>query len=141
MERKIMRSFFRANKMRRMYQKGIMDELGLSGTMNMIIHRVGDMGPCSQEDISAESLSDKASISRDCSKLQTMGIIKQETDPSNKRKRLISLTEQGEEVRSQLLKADRHISDILLKDISEEEKVLLGELLSRMEKNAAELIK
>ena len=140
MEKQLMRSIFRVNKIRHTYIRAKMEKLGLSGNMNMILHKVGDNGFCSQNELSNDSLSDKASISRDCAKLEFMGCIEQTTDPANKRKKVIRLTKKGENALNALRRIDDEASCVLLSGLGEEERVRLAEYMLIVEKNA-ELLK
>ena len=84
-------------------------------------------------------LSDKASVSRECGALEKMGLIETVTDPSNRRKRILSLTGKGEKTLGEIRKINSGIAEVLLSDIPEDEKAVLARCMEKMESNAEEL--
>ncbi|MBQ6221671.1 MAG: MarR family transcriptional regulator [Solobacterium sp.] len=140
MEKKIMVPFFRTAKIRQIALKRKMDSLGLSGLMHTVLHKVGEMGSCTQEEIMFESLADKGAISRDCAKLEESGLIMRQPDPENKRRKILTLTEKGKAVRKELVELDDSTAEVLLSGFSEEEKAQFVSYLERMEKNAEKLL-
>lgn len=133
-------SFFRTAKIRQITLKRKLDELGLSGLMHTIMHKTGEMGSCIQEQIIHESFADKGAISRDCAKLEELGLINRQTDPENKRRKLLTLTEKGRIIRQELVDLDDSTAEMLLRGFSAEEKQQLESYLKRMEENAEQLI-
>lgn len=140
MEKMIMVPFFRTAKIRQIALKRKMDSLGLSGLMHTVLHKVGEMGSCTQEEIMFESLADKGAISRDCAKLEESGLITRQPDPENKRRKILTLTEKGKAVRKELVELDDSTAEVLLSGFSEEEKAQFVSYLERMEKNAEKLL-
>lgn len=132
--------FFRTAKIRQIALKRKMDSLGLSGLMHTVLHKVGEMGSCTQEEIMFESLADKGAISRDCAKLEESGLIMRQPDPENKRRKILTLTEKGKAVRKELVELDDSTAEVLLSGFSEEEKAQFVSYLERMEKNAEKLL-
>ena len=140
MEKPIMLPFFRTAKIRQIMLKRKLDELGLSGLMHTVLHKVGAMGTCTQEQIIPDSLADKGAISRDCARLEELGLIIRQPDPENKRRKLLSLTEKGRRIRQELVEMDDWTAEMLLSGFSEEERTQFLSYLGRMEKNAEGLI-
>ncbi len=140
MKKQIMVPFFRTAKIRQITLKRKLDELGLSGLMHTVLHKVGEMGICTQEQIISESLADKGAISRDCARLEELGLITRQNDPENKRRKLLSLTEKGRRIRQELVELDERTAEVLLSGFSAEEKAQFVSYLERMEKNAEALI-
>ncbi|MBR0130249.1 MAG: MarR family transcriptional regulator [Firmicutes bacterium] len=140
MEKPIMVPFFRTAKIRQIMLKRKLDELGLSGLMHTVLHKVGAMGTCTQEQIIPDSLADKGAISRDCARLEELGLITRQPDPENKRRKLLSLTSKGQEIRQELVELDDQTAEMLLRGFTADEKAQFVSYLERMEKNAEGLI-
>lgn len=139
MSRDLLVPLYRTARIRHLYLKNRMKEMGLSGNMNMILMKIAD-GPCeSQDALALEVLSDKASVSRECGALEKMGLIETVTDPSNRRKRILSLTGKGEKILGEIRKINSGIAEVLLSDIPEDEKAVLSRCMEEMESNAEEL--
>ena len=141
MERPIMVPFFRTAKIRQIMLKRKLDELGLSGLMHTVLHKVGKMGTCTQEEIIPDSLADKGAISRDCARLEELGLITRQPDPENKRRKILSLTSEGIKIRQELIELDDRTAEMLLRGFKADEKAQFLSYLERMEKNAEDLIK
>ena len=139
MRKKLLIPFYRTARIRHLYLKKRMKEMGLSGNMNMILLKLSERDACSQDELCGEVLADKASVSRDCAGLEKTGLIETKTDPENRRKSLVSLTDKGEQAAAEIRKVNEAIAAVLLRGLSEEDRIFLTRCLDVMEANAAGL--
>ena len=79
---------------------------------------------------------DKASAARDAKRLEDMGHIRREIDPSNRRQYRLYLTEAGEEMLAVIDRAYEDFQSRLAAGFSPEEWALLTALLARLEENS-----
>ncbi len=101
-----------------------------------VLGRLDREGPQSVSDLAAAERVRPQSMAQTVSDLETDGLVERTADPEDKRRALVSLTDQGLEA----LHADRRhrvgwLAEAIERDLSEEEKAVLGdavELLRRL---------
>ena len=129
---------YRTARIRHLYLKNRMRQMGLAGSMHMILLRIQE-SPCCQDELGQRVLSDKAAVSRECACLEKMGLIETQADPADRRKRILCLTGAGERTAREISEVNGKISASLLKDISEEDREVFHRVMEMMEDNASEL--
>ncbi|AUB58338.1 MULTISPECIES: MarR family winged helix-turn-helix transcriptional regulator [Methanobacterium] len=86
-----------------------------------------------QDDLARMFHIDKGTIARAIRKLEEKNRVSKVPDPENRRRYLLSLTKEGEELIPEILLAEKKWENIIFKGFSDEER---GELLKGMEKMA-----
>lgn len=86
----------------------------------------------SQQALSDRMLLDKAATVRAINKLERAGYVERRPDDRDKRAFRIFLTKQGKDVRPKLEAIVGEVQDILLEDMSPEEKVIIKRLMRQM---------
>ncbi len=89
------------------------------------------LGPQSQQDIAHELLRDKSSILRTVGSLVTAGFIFVEPDTSDKRKKLVKLTEKGTALAHKIANEMGEMDGKMFANLSVAEKLILTELLDK----------
>lgn len=94
----------------------------------MVVHH---LGPQSQQDIAHELLRDKSSILRTVGSLVTAGFILVEPDTNDKRKKLVMLTEKGNQLADKIATEMNAMDAKMFANLSFAEKSILTELLDK----------
>lgn len=90
---------------------------------------------CSQDKIGEITLFDGASIARALKKLEDRGFVSRQTDPNNRRKKIVTITDAGQELYDEVRKAFHKGNDAIFKDITSEEQTQLEKILMKVYKN------
>jgi DNA-binding MarR family transcriptional regulator len=94
-----------------------------------------------QDDLARMFHIDKSAIARAIRKLEEKKLVNKVQDPVNRRKYLLSLTGNGEELVPEILIAEKKWEDIIFKGFSDEERSLLVEKVKLMANNSIEICK
>lgn len=73
---------------------------------------------------------DRSTIADVCGRLERRGLIRRDRDPEDRRRNVLSLTEQGESVLRQLLPRADRVHDVLVGGLSETDRAELHRLLT-----------
>jgi len=84
-----------------------------------------------QRDLGISLIKNKSSINKMLSALQADGMIIKQDDPSDKRGKLIYLTEKGKQMQSYIEQASRQLDEKLLSEVSEEDLKTTKRVLGR----------
>lgn len=95
----------------------------------------------SQQRLSDELLVDKAATVRAINKLEEAGYVVRKPDPADKRSFRIFLTDKGRNIRPKLEEIVEEVLEILLKDMSVEERQLLKKLMRQVMGNMVEAVR
>ena len=106
------------------------------GTMHLIVRYISRNPGASQEEIACFFALDKASAARDAKRLEDMGHIRREIDPSNRRQYRLYLTEAGEEMLAVIDRAYEDFQSRLAAGFSPEGWGLLTAPLARLGENS-----
>lgn len=104
----------------------------LTPTQFSALVRVHEVGVCSQNKLGRLTAMDGATIKGVVDRLCKKGLLKQQDDPNDKRRRLISLTEASNGIMSDLFKAGAQISRETTEGLTAKELSTLLKLLNKM---------
>lgn len=97
-----------------------------------------------EEDISANALTgrtgmDKVQVSRALARMQQSGLIDRATDPADRRRSVLRLTDKGRDVYAEIAPAALAYEDELLESLSTEEQITLDRLITKLTRAARQL--
>ncbi|OGB14173.1 MAG: MarR family transcriptional regulator [Burkholderiales bacterium RIFCSPHIGHO2_12_FULL_65_48] len=75
---------------------------------------------------------DAATLGAVIARLQARGLVRRESDPGDRRRKLLWLTPQGQTLAEQLIAPARRVQERLMAPLSPEDRVLLVQLLERL---------
>jgi DNA-binding MarR family transcriptional regulator len=107
-------------------------ELGLTPTQFSALVRVAEMGSCSQNLLGRRTAMDVATIKGVVTRLKAKGFIALSADPGDKRRTVVSLTDKGHDVISQLHDFGCAVTDETMSPLSKEERKVFLEYLKRL---------
>ncbi|MFC6175493.1 MarR family winged helix-turn-helix transcriptional regulator [Companilactobacillus huachuanensis] len=108
---------------------------GLNAFESIILAIVYKKGSCTQDRIGEITLSDGASVARSLKKLESYGYVLRKPDPDNGRRKIVTITEKGEDLYGKV-RHDFHASnEIMFKGITSEEQAQLENILEKVYKN------
>ncbi len=88
-----------------------------------------------QDAISKRYMIDKGMVAKTLNKLETKGFILREQNPDNKRENIISLTQKGADILSNIKNIIDEWNEILYEEMSEEEIACMKKLTNKMVEN------
>ena len=106
-------------------------------THNLTVHQFGILlniykkGPLTQKEIANQTSGDEPTTARLMKRLENKGCIKRIIDEDDKRKRLVSLTEEGVSLLQEILPHALAINKKVTTDLNEKEKETLLRLLNK----------
>ena len=86
----------------------------------------------SQEELSNRLIIDKGTTARAVSKLEAAGYVQRRSDPDDRRLNRVYLTQQGRDVRPKLYETLGKWSEVMLKDLSQDEQEFLLHTLHKV---------
>ncbi|MDA8234091.1 MAG: MarR family transcriptional regulator [Clostridia bacterium] len=95
----------------------------------------------SQQSLTDRMLVDKAATVRSINKLEEAGYVERRPDCIDKRSYRIFLTEKGRTVRPQLEAIVQEVQEILLDNMSTEEKIILKRLMQQIARNIVKAVR
>ncbi|GEO79596.1 regulatory protein MarR [Companilactobacillus mindensis DSM 14500] len=90
---------------------------------------------CTQDKIGEITMSDGAIVARSLKKLETNGYVSRQPDPDNGRRKLVSITEKGEQLYDKVRSAFKKSNDAMFEGITSEEQSQLESILEKVYKN------
>lgn len=107
-----------------------------------VMAALGLIGP--DEDMCANALTgrtgmDKVQVSRAVARMIQSGLMDRATDPTDRRRSVLRLTEKGMEVYAEIVPAALAFEDELLESLSTEEQVTLDRLITKLTRTARQL--
>ncbi len=127
----------KTNKIAKIHSQKEFDRLGMGITVEQwvllkIIHENEDIA---QKELARMSFRDPASITRTLALVEKKGLIDRSFTPENRRQRLIKLSAEGKTFVEQYFPVVKRLRKESMKGISEEELMLLNEVLKRVQQN------
>jgi DNA-binding MarR family transcriptional regulator len=102
-----------------------------------LLMAIGRLGASASHELAEHTGVNAMSVSRAVATLQRHGRITVATDPANRRRKVLRLTEEGERLYRLMLPHTQSVADYLLRGMSDEDLAmldnLLGKLISRLE--------
>lgn len=111
---------------------------GLSFTEGIAIMVIGYSGYGNQDSISALSGIDKFQTAKVLAALEERGLVRREINPSNKREKLVCLSEKGHETARELKRIMEQWEEIIFSGITREEERMLEQIMNKIVGNVRE---
>ena len=105
---------------------------GLTATQFTTMMRVHEQGEVSQNQLGRLAAMDVATIKGVVDRLKAKGLVASRADPGDKRRMIITLTPQGQDLIDQLQTAGARITEETLAPLSDAERETLAALLARI---------
>ena len=105
---------------------------GLTPTQFSAVVRVAELGSCSQNELGRKTKMDVATIKGVVDRLLEKGLITVSSDPSDKRRKLVALSEAGQAAIPQLHAFGRQVTAATLEPLSDGEQQHLIRLISKL---------
>ena len=99
---------------------------------------LGDSGPLTQRELSQQTLMDKVPVNRACKTLESRGLAERTPNAKDGRSHLLALTAEGKAVHAGIMPLALKIEQELFSVLSEDERVALRDMLSRVRDNAGD---
>ena len=109
-------------KMTKGFAHGQIRENGLNDTECMICSYVYSHENCSQDDVAKALCMDKTTVTKSMQILESKGILRRISDEADKRRNVLSLTEEGKEKCSQVLHIHDEWVGKLMEELNSEEQ-------------------
>lgn len=100
-----------------------------------VLNRLWEKDGTTQKDLAERTFKDQPNIGRILDKLEKKGLIRRCPDTEDLRVLIVSLTQEGQEVKKDLIPLAAEVLDLVQKDISEEERKVLVTVLKRILRN------
>lgn len=100
-----------------------------------VLNRLWEKDGITQKDLAERTFKDQPNIGRILDKLEKKGLIRRCPDTEDLRVLIVSLTQEGQEVKKDLIPLAAEVLDLVQKDISEEERKVLVTVLKRILRN------
>lgn len=97
-----------------------------------LLMAIGRLGASASHQLAEHTGVNAMSVSRAVATLQRNGRIKVETDPSNRRRKVLSLTQEGERLYEVMRPQTEMVADFLLDGLAEADVAKLDELLGKL---------
>ncbi|MDO9534626.1 MAG: MarR family transcriptional regulator [Bacillota bacterium] len=98
----------------------------------MIMNRLFEEGGISQKELSERTLKDQGALTRTLDRIEKKGLVKRRVNPYDRRSFLIYLTDEGQDVRDQIVPIAEKCIEDAVKGFTEEEVDTLTTLLRRV---------
>lgn len=98
----------------------------------IVLMTLADTGPISLNELTRRVARDKSQMTRTIRSLETKGLVGRETSPDDARVSVVSLTDDGQAVVTDLMQAVSEVINDILEPISNDEKRTLKTLLARV---------
>jgi MarR family transcriptional regulator for hemolysin len=110
---------------------------GINVDQWIVLKQVSENNGCSQVEIAESTVKDAPSTTRTIDQLVSKKLIAKQLDPNDRRKYMVFVTDQGNQLIERLLPVVQSYRKLPVKGFSEEEQKNLLQLLNRMLKNLA----
>lgn len=110
-------------------------EIGLSHGQAIALKIIYEENNIKQEDLNKRLQIDKSAVTRILKTLEDKQLIIKETSQEDKRNHILSLTSNGKMLYPQIKNVIKETTEVMLKDIDQNQQLLLEELLLKMKMN------
>ena len=117
------------------YMNVQLKEIGLSHGQAIALKIIYEENNIKQEDLNKRLQIDKSAVTRILKTLEDKQLIIKETSQEDKRNHILSLTSNGKMLYPQIKNVVKETTEVMLKDIDQNQQLLLEELLLKMKMN------
>lgn len=117
------------------YMNVQLKEFGLSHGQAITLKIIYEENNIKQEDLNKRLQIDKSAVTRILKTLEDKGFIIKKTAKEDKRNHVLSLTSKGKELYPKIKDVIKETTEMMIKDIDQNELILLEELLLKMKMN------
>ena len=117
------------------YMNVQLKEFGLSHGQAITLKIIYEENNIKQEDLNKRLQIDKSAVTRILKTLEDKGFIIKKTSKEDKRNHVLSLTSKGKELYPKIKDVIKETTEMMIKDIDQNELILLEELLLKMKMN------
>lgn len=117
------------------YMNVQLKEIGLSHGQAIALKIIYEENNIKQEDLNKRLQIDKSAVTRILKTLEDKQLIIKETSQEDKRNHIFSLTSNGKMLYPQIKNVIKETTEVMLKDIDQNQQLLLEELLLKMKMN------
>lgn len=135
----VMKYISRIHRCFRQWQSDKMEDAGLNGIAQNYLFHICRKPGISQEKLCEHIMVNKSNVARKLSSLENEGWILRETSENDKRSYQIHPTDKAKEVYPQITSHMKEWNELILEDLSEDEKDILLKLLPKIAKKAKQL--
>ena len=114
------------------YMNVQLKEIGLSHGQAIALKIIYEENNIKQEDLNKRLQIDKSAVTRILKTLEDKQLIIKETSQEDKRNHILSLTSNGKMLYPQIKNVIKETTEVMLKDIDQNQQLLLEELLLKM---------
>ena len=127
--------FITFNFQKNSYMNVQLKEFGLSHGQAITLKIIYEENNIKQEDLNKRLQIDKSAVTRILKTLEEKKFIIKKTAKENKRNHVLSLTSKGKELYPKIKDVIKETTEMMIKDIDQNELILLEELLLKMKMN------
>lgn len=117
------------------YMNVQLKEIGLSHGQAIALKIIYEENNIKQEDLNKRLQIDKSAVTRILKTLEDKQLIIKETSQEDKRNHILSLTSNGKMLYPQIKNVIKETTEVMLKDINQNQQLLLEKLLLKMKMN------
>ena len=117
------------------YMNVQLKEIGLSHGQAIALKIIYEENNIKQEDLNKRLQIDKSAVTRILKTLEDKQLIIKETSQEDKRNHILSLTSNGKMLYPQIKNVIKETTEVMLKDINQNQQLFLEELLLKMKMN------
>lgn len=117
------------------YMNVQLKEIGLSHGQAIALKIIYEENNIKQEDLNKRLQIDKSAVTRILKTLEDKQLIIKETSQEDKRNHILSLTSNGKMLYPQIKNVIKETTEVMLKDIDQNQQLFLEELLLKMKMN------
>jgi len=111
------------------------NELGLNAMHVRCLYLINEIENCTANDIVQAMQRDKAQVARLMKELISLALIEKKASVEDKRRFILSFTEQGKALSSKLIQAQKEINETMCKGLSEEQIETFSTVIDKMNSN------
>ncbi len=135
----ISHTIFRLARIHSQLAGGLLREVGLHASQELLLMVLWESGPQRQKRIGAELGIDSAGTTRLVQRLEDAGYVRRRPDPDDRPATLVEATERGHALREQVERVWTHLEELTVSDMTPAEQHAALETLLRLEGNMVAL--
>ncbi|MBR2615622.1 MAG: MarR family transcriptional regulator [Clostridia bacterium] len=136
----IMRSISQTVRAYALFKEERLAQYGLSGNQSLYLRVIISKPGISQEELAANLVFNKSSVSRQVAALEKAGLVRQERSPNDRRNLLVYATKEGQALLDPIMETSKEFFSLITADLSPDQKAQLDELCQKICVRAKEAI-